>query len=85
MKTILVILILLLVVAPIAALLVMSTHTVLSLAAPVKIIGVSTPVAVRMANPHGVRRFSAYAEQKWRALSSFRAERARAPLVVAPA
>ena len=63
MKTILIILILLLVVAPIAALLTMSTNTVLSLAAPVKIIGVSPPVAVRMTNPHGVRRFSAYAEQ----------------------
>ena len=42
---------------------VMSTHTVLSLAAPVKIIGVATPVMARIANPHGVRRFSAYAEQ----------------------
>ena len=63
MKTILVILIILLAVAVAAGLLVMSTHTVVSLAAPVKIVGIRTPVAVRIANPHGVRRFSAYAEQ----------------------
>jgi murein DD-endopeptidase MepM/ murein hydrolase activator NlpD len=58
-----ILLIVLLALAATAALLVMSTHTVLSLAGPVKTIGISTPVTVRMANPHGVRRFSAYAEQ----------------------
>jgi len=62
-KAILVIVIILLAVAAGAGLLVMSTHTVVSLVAPVKIIGIRTPVAVRIANPHGVRRFSAYAEQ----------------------
>lgn len=41
----------------------MSNHTDLSLATPVKVIGVSTPVAVKLANPHGVRRLSAYLEQ----------------------
>jgi hypothetical protein len=50
--------------AALAGLTVMSTHSVLSLAAPVKIVGVSTPVAVRVENPHGVRRFSAFVEQK---------------------
>src|SRR5436190_1112674 len=45
------------------ALFAMSNHTDLSLATPVKVIGVSTPVAVKLANPHGVRRVSAYLEQ----------------------
>jgi hypothetical protein len=44
------------------ALLVMSTGTSLSMA-PVKTVGVRTPVTVQLANPHGVRRVSAWIEQ----------------------
>ena len=44
------------------ALFVMSGHTALTIA-PVKIVGVSTPVTVNVQNPHGVRRVTAYLEQ----------------------
>jgi hypothetical protein len=44
------------------SLLVMSSHTGLSVT-PVNTIGVSTPVGVKLSNPHGVRRVSAYVEQ----------------------
>ena len=50
------------VVVVILALLVFSTGSTLHMA-PVKSIGVSTPVSVEIANPHGVRRVSAYVEQ----------------------
>jgi hypothetical protein len=46
----------------IAALFLLSGHTALVLN-PVQTIGPSTPVTVRVANPHGVRRLSAYLEQ----------------------
>ena len=45
-----------------AALFFMSGHTAL-VVNPVKAIGVRTPVTVQVANPHGVRRLSAYVEQ----------------------
>jgi murein DD-endopeptidase MepM/ murein hydrolase activator NlpD len=51
-----------LVVVAIVALLVFSTGTSIHLA-PVKAIGVSTPVSVQIANPHGVRRIDAFVEQ----------------------
>ena len=44
------------------ALVVMSGHTAVTLA-PVNSVGLSTPVMVNLANPHGVRRVSAYLEQ----------------------
>ncbi len=44
------------------ALLVMSGHTAVSLT-PVKSVGVGTPVTVKLDNPHGVRRISAFLEQ----------------------
>src|SRR5689334_8547997 len=44
-------------------LMVMSGHTAVTLPANAKTIGVSTPVTVELANPHGVRRVSAYVEQ----------------------
>ncbi|HEV2447093.1 MAG TPA: M23 family metallopeptidase [Candidatus Sulfopaludibacter sp.] len=44
------------------AVFVMSGHSTLALA-PVKTVGISTPVSVQVANPHGVRRVSAYLEQ----------------------
>ena len=51
-----------LVVASLAALLLLSTSSALHFA-PVKAIGVNTPVAVDIVNPHGLRRISAYVEQ----------------------
>ena len=49
-------------VVAVALLLVFSTGTALHMA-PVKAVGVSTPVSVQIANPHGVRRIDAYLEQ----------------------
>ncbi|HLK66694.1 MAG TPA: M23 family metallopeptidase [Bryobacteraceae bacterium] len=51
------------VVMVVVSLLVMSGHTELSMTPPVKVVGVSTPVAVTVANPHGVRHFTAWMEQ----------------------
>jgi murein DD-endopeptidase MepM/ murein hydrolase activator NlpD len=45
------------------ALFAMSTNTVLTITPEVKIVGMTTPVAVKIVNPHGVRRFDAYIEQ----------------------
>ncbi len=44
------------------ALLLMSGHTAVSMT-PVTSVGISTPVTVKVTNPHGVRRLSAYLEQ----------------------
>src|ERR1035441_1344569 len=52
-----------LVVICVIALFAMSTNTVLTLNPEVKIVGMTTPVTVKIANPHGVRRFDAYIEQ----------------------
>src|SRR5207248_6471622 len=41
----------------------MSSSTVLTVKPEVKVIGLATPVNVQLANPHGVRRVSAYLEQ----------------------
>src|ERR1022692_3084792 len=41
----------------------MSTSTVLTINPEVKIVGMTTPVTVKIANPHGVRRIDAYIEQ----------------------
>jgi murein DD-endopeptidase MepM/ murein hydrolase activator NlpD len=49
-------------IAGVIALLVMSGHTAVALA-PVKTVGISTPVTVNLTNPHGVRRVSAFLEQ----------------------
>jgi murein DD-endopeptidase MepM/ murein hydrolase activator NlpD len=56
-------LIVLLTAAGLVALLVMSGGTSLSANPAPTVIGVSTPVTVRIANPHGVRRVAAYIEQ----------------------
>jgi murein DD-endopeptidase MepM/ murein hydrolase activator NlpD len=45
------------------ALFALSSNTVLTINPEVKTIGMTTPVTVKIANPHGVRRFSAYLEQ----------------------
>ena len=47
-----------------ASLLILSDSTELSFAQPVKTVGVTTPVTIHLANPHGVRHVSAYLEQK---------------------
>jgi hypothetical protein len=49
--------------AGIVCLFTMSATTALEITPPVKTIGVSTPVTVKLSNPHGVRRVSAYLEQ----------------------
>ena len=54
---------LVLVATPIGTLYLLSSHTKLGFAAPPKAIGASTPVTVHVANPHGVRRFTAIVEQ----------------------
>ena len=41
----------------------MSSNTVLTISPEVKTVGVATPVTVKLSNPHGVRRISAYIEQ----------------------
>jgi hypothetical protein len=41
----------------------LSSDSVLSISPEVKIVGVSTPVTVKIVNPHGVRRIAAYIEQ----------------------
>jgi hypothetical protein len=41
----------------------LSGSTQLSISPPLKSVGVTTPVTVHLANPHGVRRVSAYLEQ----------------------
>ncbi len=45
------------------AVFVISSNTALVITPEVKIVGVSTPVAVQISNPHGVRKVSAYIEQ----------------------
>jgi murein DD-endopeptidase MepM/ murein hydrolase activator NlpD len=49
-------------VAAVAAMLAMSSHTTVSVS-PVKAIGVATPVTVKLENPHGVRSVDAWLEQ----------------------
>src|SRR5947208_21530 len=55
--------ILLLVVIGIASLFFLSSGAVLKIDPALKIVGVSTPVSVQIASPHGVRHISAYLEQ----------------------
>src|SRR5579863_7821835 len=52
-----------LIATPITTLLLLSSHTKLAFDPQPKDIGVSTPVAVRFSNPHGLRRFTASIEQ----------------------
>ena len=48
--------IVLLAVIGVIALFAMSSNTVLTISPEVKVVGVTTPVTVKIANPHGVRR-----------------------------
>jgi murein DD-endopeptidase MepM/ murein hydrolase activator NlpD len=57
------IMLLALIATPIATLFFLSSHTKLAFGPKTKDIGVNTPVAVRVANPHGVRHFTASIEQ----------------------
>jgi murein DD-endopeptidase MepM/ murein hydrolase activator NlpD len=57
-----IILVLFLAIAGTVALFVMSGRTAVSMQ-PVKVVGISTPVTVKLDNPHGVRRIDAYLEQ----------------------
>jgi murein DD-endopeptidase MepM/ murein hydrolase activator NlpD len=52
-----------LIATPLGTLYVLSSHTTLAFAPEPKVIGANTPVTVRVANPHGVRRFTAILEQ----------------------
>jgi murein DD-endopeptidase MepM/ murein hydrolase activator NlpD len=52
-----------LVIGAVVAFFALGSHSALTVAPPVKSIGVATPVAVDIVNPHGVRRVSAYVEQ----------------------
>ena len=53
----------LLVVIGVATLFFTSTNTTLTIAPEVKVVGATTPVSAKVANPHGVRRITAYIEQ----------------------
>jgi hypothetical protein len=53
----------LMVVVVVVAMFAMSTHTELNVS-PVAVVGVSTPVTVRLANPHGERSVEAWLEQE---------------------
>jgi len=55
--------VLILVVGGVAALFFLSTGGTVEITPVVKTIGLSTPIAVKLSNPHGVRRVSAYLEQ----------------------
>lgn len=45
------------------AILLLSSHSVLAFTPPPKVIGIATPVTVRISNPHGARRITAILEQ----------------------
>ena len=60
---IIIIAVVLIVAIPLAALFLMSTDTVVTVKPDVKVIGLASPVSVQIANPHGVRRVSAYLDQ----------------------
>ncbi len=62
-KIIALIMLVALIATPIATLFFLSSHTKLAFDPQPKNIGVNTPVAVRVSNPHGLRRFTASIEQ----------------------
>src|ERR1035438_8145676 len=62
MKVIIAIIVLLAVISVIA-LFAMSSNSVLTINPDVKTVGVTTPVTLKISNPHGVRRIAAYLEQ----------------------
>jgi murein DD-endopeptidase MepM/ murein hydrolase activator NlpD len=60
---VLLVLLLVLIGIPCAILLLLSSHSVLTFTPAPKVIGVATPVTVRISNPHGARRITAILEQ----------------------
>ena len=62
-SVVLLVLLLILVGIPFAILQLLSSHSMLTFTAPPKVIGVATPVTVRISNPHGTRRIAAILEQ----------------------
>jgi murein DD-endopeptidase MepM/ murein hydrolase activator NlpD len=62
-KLIVLIMLVALIATPIATLFFLSSHTSLAFDPQPVDIGVSTPVAVRFSNPHGLRRFTAWIQQ----------------------
>src|SRR5215467_9406225 len=57
-----VIVVVIVVIVALIALVAMSDHTAVTIA-PLKSVGIATPVTVTVVNPHGIRRVSAYLEQ----------------------
>ncbi|HTW64209.1 MAG TPA: M23 family metallopeptidase [Bryobacteraceae bacterium] len=52
-----------LIATPLGTLFILSAHTKLAFLPEPKVIGVNTPITVQVANPHGIRRFTAILEQ----------------------
>ncbi len=47
----------------VGALIAMSNHSAIAVNPPVKVVGLATPVLVKVSNPHGIRRVTAWLEQ----------------------
>jgi hypothetical protein len=62
-SVVLLVLLLILLGIPFAILQLLSSHSVLSFTPLPKVIGIATPVTVRISNPHGARRITATLEQ----------------------
>ena len=62
-KTIALIMLVVLIATPLGTLYLLSSHTKVAFAPAPAAIGVATPVTVHVANPHGLRRFTAIVEQ----------------------
>ena len=62
-SVVLLVLLLILLGIPFPILLLLSSHSVLTFTPPPKLIGIATPVTVRISNPHGARRITAILEQ----------------------
>src|ERR1700693_1036625 len=62
-SVVLLVLLLILLGIPFAILLLLSSHSVLTFTPPPKLIGIATPVTVRISNPHGARRITAILEE----------------------
>lgn len=62
-STVLLVLLLVLLGTSFAILLLLSSHSILTFTPPPQVIGIETPITVRIANPHGARRITAILEQ----------------------
>src|SRR3974390_2106586 len=61
--TIFVVIVLAIILAPVLLLIALSTHSQLQFDPQPKAIGQSTPVKIKVANPHGIRHVTAWVEQ----------------------